>query len=342
MNDILRVCNAGEYNISVPPPLLCNYNACMKSLNPNLDHSDRMDRVLLSFYGLAVGDAFGERFFRPDPQEAIRRRQLPQSPWKYTDDTAMARSVVTVLRDKRKIDPDLLAKRFGAEYFKNPMRGYGNAAHKVLTDLGRGMSWRHAASTLFGGQGSMGNGGGMRAGPIGAYFADDLDAVVQQAGLSAKVTHAHPEGQAGAIAVAVAAAAAEKTVDRGLKGSWQFRGKSLLEISCSRTPEGATRRGLEKALALPFETPVSEAVEVLGNGERVTAPDTIPFAIWCAARHLDDFKEAMWETVSGLGDRDTTCAIVGSIVPLARGWEGLPTDWYRMTEDVIIEVGDPS
>lgn len=298
------------------------------------DHSDRMDRTLLSFYGLAVGDAFGERFFRKDPEAAIRGRQLPPSPWKYTDDTAMARCIVTVLRDRREIDPDLLAKRLGAEYFRDPMRGYGNAAHQVLTDIGQGHSWRMAAPALFGGQGSLGNGGGMRAGPVGAYFAGDLDMVTRQADLSAKVTHAHPEGRAGAVAVAVAASVA------GLRDteSWADRGKRLLEDVVARTPEGDTRRGLSKAAVLPFETSITEAASLLGNGEKITAPDTIPFAVWCAARHLDDFREAMWATVSGLGDRDTTCAIVGSIVPLALGWSGLPTEWYRNTESVVVEV----
>lgn len=334
MYDLFSGCNAGRVNIFVLPQSYILYNYGMSHFDSNIDHSDRMDRVLLSFYGLAVGDAFGERFFRKDPAEVIRKRQLPLAPWKYTDDTAMARSITTVLRDKRKIDPDLLAKRFGEEYLKDPLRGYGNAAHQVLTDLGRGYSWRQAAPALFGGQGSLGNGGGMRAGPVGAYFSGDLESVAFQAALSAKVTHAHPEGQAGAIAVAVAAAVA------GLRENepWPDRGKALLEEVVSRTPEGATKKGLVKALALPFETSVTEAVETLGNGEQITSADTIPFAVWCAARHLGDFREAMWETVSGLGDRDTTCAIVGSIVPLARGWEGLPTDWYRMTEKVAVEV----
>jgi ADP-ribosylglycohydrolase len=43
-------------------------------------------------------------------------------------------------------------------------------------------------------------------------------------------------------------------------------------------------------------------------------PDTVPYAIWCAARHLDDLVEALWATVSVGGDIDTTCAIVGGIV----------------------------
>jgi ADP-ribosylglycohydrolase len=59
----------------------------------------------------------------------------------------------------------------------------------------------------------------------------------------------------------------------------------------------------------------------------------VPFSLWCALRHPDDFREALWATVSGLGDRDTTCAIVGGLValrsPPPAEWvaarEGLPT-----------------
>jgi ADP-ribosylglycohydrolase len=46
----------------------------------------------------------------------------------------------------------------------------------------------------------------MRSAPIGAYFAEDIERVIAEAKASAEVTHAHPDGQTGAIAVALAAA----------------------------------------------------------------------------------------------------------------------------------------
>ena len=64
------------------------------------------------------------------------------------------------------------------------------------------------------------------------------------------------------------------------------------------------------------------------------APDTVPFTLWCAARHLDDFEAAMWTTVSGLGDRDTTCAIVGGIVALYVGAAGIPQEWQQARESL--------
>jgi ADP-ribosylglycohydrolase len=54
--------------------------------------------------------------------------------------------------------------------------------------------------------------------------------------------------------------------------------------------------------------------------------------MWCAAQHLDNYEEALWLTVSGLGDRDTTCAIVGGIVSLHTGVEGIPAAWRRARE----------
>ena len=294
---------------------------------------DRLKRAHLSLSGLSIGDAFGELFFCQNPEEAIRRRELPPGPWPYTDDTVMAISIVEVLERAGKIDPDLLGERFAARYFQEPGRGYGHAAHDVLAAIGAGQPWRQAATSLFGGEGSMGNGGAMRAAPIGAYFAGDIEAAADNGRLSAMVTHAHPEGQAGAIAVAVAAAivatqrAEEPRADRG---------RALLETVIEFTPAGPTRDGLVLAMNLPAETSIAAAVAELGNGSRVMSPDTVPFAIWCAARHLDDYKEALWNTVSGLGDRDTTCAIVGGIVSLAG--EGVPSDWREKTEKVSFNV----
>lgn len=76
---------------------------------------------------------------------------------------------------------------------------------------------------------------------------------------------------------------------------------------------------------------------ILGNGSQVISEDTVPFCVWCAARHLDDYEEAMWQTVSALGDRDTTCAIVGGIVVLAVGIDGIPDEWRRSRESLDVE-----
>ena len=180
----------------------------------------------------------------------------------------------------------------------------------------------------------MGNGGAMRAGPIGAYFADSFDAVAENASNSAKVTHAHSEGQAGAIAVAIAAAQACRlhTETSPVTPTERAEPRSILTAAAAFTPDGKTRQRLKTALALPFTESVAAAAAILGNGSRVIASDTVPFALWCAARHLTDYESAFWATASGLGDIDTNCAIVGSIVAMAVGRLGIPRAWIDARE----------
>jgi ADP-ribosylglycohydrolase len=183
-------------------------------------HADRLARALLSLDGLSVGDAFGQRFFsHPAVLAAWWQAELDgqadhealfaglgQPPWPWTDDTAMAIAIVEVLRDHQGIEQNALALRFAEHYAAEPRRGYGAGMHRLLPQLRAPRAWTAATRQLFGGQGSFGNGAAMRVAPLGAYFADDLPTLVDQARRSAEVTHAHPEGVAGAIAVALAAA----------------------------------------------------------------------------------------------------------------------------------------
>lgn len=294
------------------------------------DHDARIERARLSLEGLSLGDAFGERYFgHPHTiDQLIADRALARAPWKWTDDTAMALSVVEVLERHGGIDEDALAHAFARRYRQEPVRGYGGGAHQILGALGQGVPWSVAARMVFDGQGSMGNGGAMRVAPVGAYFADDLDRTVEHAARSAVVTHAHPDGQAGAIAIAVAAAFAWQTAHGGAARD----GTALLETALARTPAGPTHDGIASAIDFPRTNDVKDAAARLGNGSHVISSDTVPLALWCAARHLDDFEEAMWITVSALGDRDTTCAIVGGIVALSVGQAALPAEWLRSRE----------
>jgi ADP-ribosylglycohydrolase len=97
-------------------------------------------------------------------------------------------------------------------------------------------------------------------------------------------------------------------------------------------PEGETRDGIERAAAFSRDAAPAAAAHELGSGYRVTAQDTVPFTLWCAARHLDSYEEAFWNTLEGLGDRDTTCAIVGGIVALATGRSSIPAFWLATRE----------
>src|SRR5215207_6458618 len=157
----------------------------------------------LALEGLSIGDAFGENFFSAAGVERLVRYVLPDGPWPYTDDTNMALSIYEMLQRHKTVPPDELALSFGEHYDR--ARGYGSAMHRLLRLFGAGYSWT-IADQLFEGLGSYGNGAAMRVAPVGAYYAEDLDEVVEKARISARVTHTHAEGVAGAIAVAIATA----------------------------------------------------------------------------------------------------------------------------------------
>jgi ADP-ribosylglycohydrolase len=288
----------------------------------------RLARAHTSLEGLSVGDAFGERFFTPTSSllSMIGQRVLPEPPWFYTDDTQMALSLVAQLRRHGMIEQDALAKRFGRNY--DPLRGYGPAMHQLLPLIRSGKQWRTAAASLFGGQGSFGNGGAMRVAPLGAYFADDLDAVKEQAARSAEVTHTHHEGIAGAIAVALAAAwACWLREEHG-----EISPADLLDRIAQDVPESQVRAGIVRARDFTVGTSIALVAGILGSGSCVTAQDTVPFALWCATQFMASYEEALWQTVSGLGDRDTTCAIVGGIVAGYVGSAGIPPEWRAARE----------
>lgn len=290
------------------------------------DHEARLARARLSLDGLSLGDAFGERFFvNPSTVDAlIEQRALPGAAvWGWTDDTAMAVSIVEELAAHGEIDRDALAARFAKAYDRDPNRGYGAGAHRILSAITEGYVWDVAARSVFGGEGSMGNGSAMRSAPIGGYFADDPALAAGMAALSADPTHGHPDGRAGAAAVAGAGALAAST---------QLTGTALLHAVLALTPPGPTHQKLAEACALTTRVRPQDAAAVLGSGQQVLCSDTVPFSLWCASRFLDDFEEAMWATVSGLGDRDTTCAIVGGIVALRVGATGLPAAWLAKRE----------
>jgi ADP-ribosylglycohydrolase len=296
-------------------------------------HDERLKRARIALEGLSVGDAFGDTFFgfrmKAETLVQVLESRIPiyeQPWWRYTDDTNMALSIYENLRLYGEIRQDELAQSFAREYHAG--RGYGAAMHDLLGKIRLGMSWRMVASELFSGQGSYGNGAAMRVAPLGAYFADDMDTVIEQARLSAEITHANPEGIAGGIATAVAAAYAWKLGQAGERPSRQ----AFIDMILPHVPDTLVSEKLRHTRNLAPHASLMLAVSALGNGSAISAQDTVPFVLWAAGEYLDNYEEALWQTATALGDVDTTCAMVGGIVAMYTGVEGIPAEWIQARE----------
>lgn len=293
---------------------------------------NRIKFAKTSLIGLSVGDAFGETFFGEENQilDRITHRDLKSPPWYFTDDTVMGIAVYKTLKQFGEIRQDKLAKLLADNYSKDWHRGYGGTAHDILQSIGSGENWRIVSPKAFDGMGSMGNGAAMRVAPIGAYFYDDPAKIKEQARLSAEVTHFNEEGIAGAVAVALAAG----MVLENKLASKEMNAAEFIEKIFYEMPESDTKYAIRKDLQVSKHSNIDFVVSVLGNGSRIIAQDTVPFAIWCIAHFGNNYEEALWKTVSALGDRDTTCAIVGSVVVLNTEAKDIPPHWLGVTEKV--------
>ncbi|MFK7748641.1 MAG: ADP-ribosylglycohydrolase family protein [Kordia sp.] len=291
----------------------------------------RLQLAQKSLLGNSIGDAFGESFFGPEDAvyNAIHFREIPQTTWEFTDDTVMAIAIYTSLETFGEINQDFIAKTFARNYHLDFNRGYGPAMHRTMRAIEAGENWKEVSKAAFSGMGSMGNGGAMRAGLIGAYFYDDLKKVTTQAFLSSEITHANEEGCVGAMAVAVATAInTQLQIDNKTLEPNEFIKKVVAQL-----PDCDTTSKIKKSITVLPNYDIRTVVSILGNGVKMIAQDTVPISIWIAAHHQTDFQEAIWRAVSALGDRDTICAIVGAITIMNTKDENIPADWKNKVEN---------
>ena len=115
-------------------------------------------------------------------------------------------------------------------------------------------------------------------------------------------------------------------------------GRALFDAVLDLTPGTYVRKGLRRARTLSGST-IEQAAAVLGNGSRISAQDTVPFALWAAARYHRDYPAAIRACVRAGGDMDTTAAITGGIVATQTGPEGIPSTWLLTREPLPAWIG---
>lgn len=98
---------------------------------------------------------------------------------------------------------------------------------------------------------------------------------------------------------------------------------------------------LEKAFDLAYANiPEYEAIQQIGGGW--VAEETLAIAVYCCAKHFDDFEKAMIASVNHGGDSDSTGAVTGNILGAAIGYEAIPEHFKTdlQLHDVILHVAD--
>lgn len=283
-----------------------------------------------SLTGISIGDAFGECFFGEESfvKASIQQKIIPGTALDFTDDTIMAIAVFKSLEKFGEINQDFLAEEFTENYYLDVNRGYGPSMHRYFREVKSGEHWKEVSYAKFEGQGSMGNGGAMRAAVIGTYFYDDFIRLKENAERSCEVTHANREAIEGTKAIALAAAFAI----REKLGMEKFGQQDFIRNIQHELMDSDMKSKLNKCLYLDGNPSMELLVKTLGNGIKMTAQDTVPLVIWMLSRYRNNLEECLWNTVSALGDRDTTCAIAGGVSILCCEENTVP-EWITLIEN---------
>lgn len=292
------------------------------------------DRFRGALLGTAVGDALGAPVegHRHVPREYLDSILEDPPNLTYTDDTAMTLGVARSLLDCDGFDGAHMAETLAEIHAKEPWRGYGAGPPQVFARLARGASWDEAATTLFGGEGSYGNGAAMRAAPVGLYAFPSQHRAAEIAHLTALITHAHREGIDGAVVQAVAVTALLGTTPAN----------SPTEITSVLMSHVKTPVFRDKLIFIDRHSGkrrLEEMADVLGTG--IAAHASVPTALVCFLTHTDSFVEAVRSAISLGGDTDTIGAMTGALAGAYNGYSAIPERWRTVEgAEELLALGD--
>jgi poly(ADP-ribose) glycohydrolase ARH3 len=287
-----------------------------------------LDKFLGGLVGLAAGDAVGELAFRYTRRSELTEAIRASNTLVYTDDTAMALGLAEALVERGEVDPDHLGEIFRRNFEAEPWRGYASGPPTVFSLVrSGGMSYAEAAGSLFGGDGSFGNGAAMRVAPVGLFFRRNEE-LYRQAEASAVVTHNHPVGIDGAAVQALTVAAATEC-----KAEEELKTRKLAE----ELREFAGTREIREKMSL-VERALDQGTEpgrtAAGVGRSVAVHESMPFAVFSFLKHPDSFEECLWCAVTNGGDRDTLGAMACSASGARLGLGGIPEKLRSKVENL--------
>lgn len=278
------------------------------------------DAATGALLGTFVGDALGMPYERRRGDaipERIEMRDGRAPAGSYTDDTQMMIGLTESLLRRGRIEPADLARTFSAHY--EPARGYGSGTRAVMSLWDEGVRVEDAAGRIRDGRGSQGNGAAMRVAPVGVRFWRDEARVMGEARRSALVTHAHPEGAAGAVVQAVAVAAAIAGDD---------------PVDAARAAAGPCPLG-DRLDGLMAATGGGLDPSRLGGPDRCvpsSATASVAVAVLVGGR-ADSFEQAVTVAVRCGGDTDTVAAMAGAIAGARFGAGSIPSRWHAVLEN---------
>lgn len=286
-------------------------------------------RIEGGFFGLLVGDALGVPYeFHHSsalPDKALLEMDPPKAPYHrahintpvgtWSDDGAQALCLASSLLERDCLDIDDLAIRF-INWLED---GYMSVDGRAF-DCGRGT--REAIDRMkagvppskAGGNQSFHNGNGamMRILPLVLWHKGDVGKLIDLAKLQCMPTHRHPISLVSCAIYCVVA----RFMLHGATGSASDWEAAIRAVIKHHAGDVEMERAMKSILSAPCRQKPS------GTGYIV---DQLWTAQW--ALGLGDYEEIVKSAIALGNDTDTTACIVGGLVGMRDGVDGIPQRW---------------
>jgi ADP-ribosylglycohydrolase len=284
---------------------------------------DTLSRYRGALLGLAAGDALGTtlEFTRPGEftpiSDMVGGGPFNLQPGEWTDDTSMALCLAESLLESNGFDPyDQLSryvrwKRTGHHSSNGRCFDIGGTVLAALARFER-FSEPYAGSAA---PNSAGNGSLMRLAPVPLFFGGDPLGAIENAALSSKTTHGHPEAVDACryFAGLIVGALEGRTRDELLTPHF-----TPVEHLWIREP---LARAIDRVAGGSF---LHEEPPIIRGDGYVTR--SLEAALWAFAKSTG-FEDGALLTVNLGEDADTTGAVYGQIAGAYYGVESIPERW---------------
>jgi len=303
-----------------------------------LPHKDQFSGCLI---GQCLGDALGfavegfspkacERYVE-DILKTGKAGEFGHWPFpfgQYSDDSQLARELMQSYVACRKFDPEDYAERIKMIFIEKRIVAFGYSTKEAAKRLCQGISWEESGAP----PPSAGNGSAMRAAPIGLFFFDNPQMLIQAAHAQGRITHKDPRCSAGAVAISGAVA----LLLQGKLINPESFISSLADWVVAIEPDFATELfKLKKWILIPPEEAVSfisraglDADYIDEDGWQGISPFVISSVLWSLYSFLrtpDDYWETICTAIAVGGDVDTTAAMAGAISGAYLGIGAVPS-----------------
>jgi ADP-ribosylglycohydrolase len=277
-------------------------------------------------YSPAACKRYIEDYLKTDRVAEFGRFPFPFG--QYSDDSQLARELMQSYAACKKFDPADYAERLKMIFAEKRIVAFGYSTKESVKRLCQGISWEECGAL----PPAAGNGSAMRAAPVGLFFFDNPEMLIQAAHDQGRITHRDPRSSAGAVAIsgAVALVLTNKEINADAFLS------TLSDWTDRVSPDFASElKKLSQWLSLPPE----EAVDLIAGagfdpdyidddewkGMSGFVTSSVLWSLYSFLRTPDDYWETICTAISAGGDTDTTAAMAGAISGARLGIGALPS-----------------